>query len=252
VSDEHDLSIYSSPGGKFARFIAQRLLMRPYFSSVLHVQLHGKENLKKLKSPFITIANHSSHLDACMVFTYLPWRLSKTLAAGAAADYFFTKWYKKLGTRLFFNSYPVERAKDKRKKGLSGELLEHGIPILIFPEGTRSRTGAMGAFNPGAPALSISRDVPILPIAMVGNYAAMPYGSSRPVPGRPDVHVVFGLPMKASAGEDAEQFAERLRRYIIELHDTTARAYSMPTQADFDRAVALRTAAVPEGELPPY
>ena len=121
--------------------------------------------------------------------------------------------------------------------------MNDGVPILIFPEGTRSRTGAMASFTPGAAALSISRNVPVLPIALVGAYAAMPYGATVPVPGRPHVHVVFGRPLRAAPGEIAHQFSERLHRYVVEMHDTTARAYGMPTQADFARAVALRAAA---------
>ena len=39
-------------------------------------------------------------------------------------------------------------------------------------------------------------------------------------------------------------------RYVVELHDTTARAYGMPTQADFQRAVALRAAAAREATRP--
>ena len=117
------------------------------------------------------------------------------------------------------------------------------MPLLLFPEGTRSRTGAMSGFTPGAAALSISRDTPVLPIALVGAYAAMPYGATLPVPGRPHVHIVFGRPLRAAPGEIARQFSDRLYRYVVEMHDTTARAYGMPTQADFARAVALRQAA---------
>jgi len=71
----------------------------------------------------------------------------------------------------------------------------------------------------------------------------MPYGATVPVPGRPHVHVVFGRPLRAAPGEIAHQFSDRLHRYVVEMHDTTARAYGMPTQADFARAVALRAAA---------
>jgi 1-acyl-sn-glycerol-3-phosphate acyltransferase len=133
---------------------------------------------------------------------------------------------------------------------MAGVLLNEGVPLLIFPEGTRSRTGAMARFTPGAAALSISRNVPVLPIALVGAYAAMPYGATVPVPGRPHVHIVFGRPLRAAPGEIAHQFSERLNRYVVEMHDTTARAYGMPTQADFHRAVALREAAAVQAEKP--
>lgn len=240
---EPGTSRYSAAGPAAARLVAQHLVMKPYIWSALSVHTHGMRNLDGLKPPYVVIANHSSHLDAPLIYGSLPRRLSKNLAAGAASDYFFDSWYKALPTALFFNSFPVERQGLRGRRGMAGVLLNEGIPLLLFPEGTRSRTGAMASFKPGAAALSISRNVPVLPIALVGAYAAMPYGATVPVPGRPHVHVVFGRPLRAAPGEIAHQFSERLHRYVVEMHDTTARAYGMPTQADFARAVALRAAA---------
>lgn len=239
-----DLDRYSSPVQGSARFVAQHLLMKPFIWSLVNVHIHGLRNLDSLTTPFIAIANHSSHLDTPLVMGALPRKFSQNLSAGAAADYFFDRWYKALGPRLFFNAFPVERKGLRNRKGLAGTLLNEGVPLLIFPEGTRSRTGAMKNFTPGSAALSISRNVPVVPIALVGAFAAMPYGATLPVKGRPDVHVVFGRPSKASPGEIAHQFSERLYRYVVEMHDSTARAYGMPTQADFQRSVALRDAAV--------
>ena len=78
----------------------------------------------------------------------------------------------------------------------------------------------------------------------------MPYGQSLPLPGRPPVHIVFGVPQRALPGETVPHFKDRLYNYVVELHDTTARAYGMPTQADFQRAVALRAAAAREATRP--
>lgn len=238
-----DLGKYTSAGPAAGRFVAQQLVMKPYVWSALTVHTHGLRHLDNLKEPFIAIANHSSHLDATLIFGALPRRLSRNLSAGAAADYFFTHKLKSVGTRLFFNAFPVDRGGMKAHRGMSGKLLDGGVPLLLFPEGTRSRTGAMAKFKAGAAALSINHKVPILPVALVGAYAAMPFGAKLPVPGRPDVHVVFGVPQRAHSSESISQYSERLYRYVVELHDTTARAYGMPTQADFHRAVALRAAA---------
>lgn len=238
-----NVSRYTATLPAVARTAAQHLVMKPYVWSAVHVHEHGRRNLDQLKAPFVAIANHSSHLDAPLIMGGLPRRLSRNLAAGAAADYFFDKWYTAGATALFFNAFPVDRKGLRNRRGLAGVLLSEGVPLLLFPEGTRSRTGAMASFKPGAAALSISRNVPVLPIALVGAYAAMPYGANTPVPGRPDVHIVFGRPLKAAPGEIAHQFSDRLYRTVVEMHDTTARAFGMPTQADFHRAVALRKAA---------
>lgn len=226
---------------------AQLTVIKPYLHAQLRVHVHGRENLKNVTKPFIVIGNHSSHIDALAIFDSLPSKLSRGLATGVAADYWFTSWWRSVGTGLLFNSYPIDRPskkstgrKGQNHRGLTGELLSRGVPILVFPEGTRSRTGALGAFNPGAAALSISRNAPILPVALVGNYAAWPYSANRIAPGRPHVHVVFGQPESAAPGEIAREFMERLRREIVAMHDATARANDMPTLDDYARAAHLR------------
>lgn len=249
--DADDLGKYSATPQALARRVAQQFVMKPYVWSALSVNVHGERHLDDLQAPFIIVANHSSHVDTTVIFGSLPRRLSRNLAAGAAADYFFKQKIKSLPTRLFFNAYPIDRGGMRAHQGMSGKLLDEGVPLLIYPEGTRSRTGAMAKFKNGVAALSIQHDVPVLPIALVGAYAAMPYGQNLPVPGRPPVHIVFGNPQRALPGESAPRYTERLYNKVVELHDTTARAYGMPTQADFQRQVALRAAAARNVELPP-
>jgi 1-acyl-sn-glycerol-3-phosphate acyltransferase len=121
-------------------------------------------------------------------------------------------------------------------------LLAAGVPIFLFPEGTRSRNGGMGVFTPGAAALCISVGVPAVPVALVGAFAAWPAGRPTWKGGRPDVHVVIGPPMYPIPGEIAHEFNERLRRAVIELHDATALAYGMPTQAALMQHAAIEAA----------
>jgi 1-acyl-sn-glycerol-3-phosphate acyltransferase len=255
-----DPRFYRSPWRSGVRFVTQDVLMHGTIWTLCKVHVHGKELLDTLEEPFIVIANHSSHLDTPLIFGALPRRLSKHLATGAAADYFFDKKLKGVTTTLFFNTYPVERKGLRTRKGLSGQLLDEDVPLLIFPEGTRSRTGAMGRFTPGVAALSISRDVPVLPVALVGAFAAWPYYQSLPPTNHPEVHVVFGHPLTPLPGEIAHQFAERMRTVVAELHNSTARAYDMPTLDDYERAAVLSRTGhedepipeVPEAEqIPP-
>ena len=59
----------------------------------------------------------------------------------------------------------------------------------------------MAAFKPGAAALCISRDVPCVPVGIVGASEAMPYGKNWPERGRPPIWVVFGEPLRPEDGE---------------------------------------------------
>ena len=233
---------FTNPLQIAASTTAQQLLMKPAVWSVLNVHVHGEQNLDGAEEPFIVIANHSSHFDAPLVMGALPTRLSKHLATGAAADTFFTKKANAIAIELFMNAYPVNRGATRDHRGMSKQLLSEGVPLFIFPEGTRSRTGGMGPFTPGVAALAISFNCQVIPVAIVGSFAAWPAKEKRWRPGRPDVHVVFGLPMRPRTGEIAHEFNERMRRKVIEMHDSTAIAYGMPTQADMLHRAALERA----------
>lgn len=241
---------YTSRVGATTRQAAQMLLLKPYVWRLLRIHVHGAANVDALEGPFVVFSNHSSHLDAPLIFGALPHRLSRYLATGAAADFFYDKWWKTGPMSLFFNSFPVDRGKDNQKdkggksrpgqkRGMSAALLLDGVPLLIFPEGTRSRTGAMAPFKPGVAALCISRGVPALPMALVGAYSAWPSQQKHLPRGRPQVHVIIGRPMYPLPGEIAHEFSERMRRQVLELHDSTARAYGAKTLEEYARVVAI-------------
>ena len=214
-------SRFTSPLHAGARFVAQRLLLKPVIWRLASVTVLGTENLKSVSGPFVVVSNHTSHLDAPLIISALPRKLSRYVAAGAAADYFFDVWWRKGLTSLFFNAFPVDRTGLRGRKGLATSLLDDGVPLLLFPEGTRSRTGEMGSFKPGAAALCLSRDVPCLPVAIVGASQAMPHGRNWPLPGRPPVYVTFGEPMRAEEGEKVAQFSERIAKEVRNLYDFT-------------------------------
>lgn len=262
-------SKYSNPMQAAARRATRMLLVKPYVWRILNVSVHGVENLADCPDTFVAVGNHSSHFDTPLVFGSLPPRLARYLSAGAAADFWFTNWWKSASVSHLFNAFPVERRqkktpeeraaekerkangvpdspediKAKRKaashRGLAAALLSDGIPILLFPEGGRTYNGAMGVFNPGAAGLAISRNVPVVPFAIVGAFAAWPPHQKGMPKGRPPVHIVYGHPMRPNPGEITHHFNERVRRKIIELHDSTARAYGMKTMAEYARAVAI-------------
>jgi 1-acyl-sn-glycerol-3-phosphate acyltransferase len=212
-------SRYTSPVMAGARFVAQRGLLKPFIWRKATVTVLGRENLTDVHGPFVVVSNHTSHLDAPLIISALPRRLSRYVAAGAAADYFFDVWWRKGLTALFFNAFPVDRTGLRGRRGLATSLLDDGVPLLLFPEGTRSRTGEVGNFKPGAAALCISRDVPCLPVALLGASEAMPYGKNWPDKGRPPIYVTFGEPLHAEDGESVAQFSERIAKEVRGLYD---------------------------------
>lgn len=204
------------------RFVAQRLVLKPLLRTFVDVDVIGREHLRGLDGALVVVANHSSHLDAPLVLCSLPRRLGLRLAVAAAADYFFEDRWRAGFTKAVFNAFPMERKIGRGRLGKAAELLDAGMPLLLFAEGTRSRTGAMARFKPGAAALCLSRDVPCVPIGLRGAFAAMPSGRHWPVRGRPDVAVHIGVPLRAQPGESIRSFSLRMQTAVAELADQVA------------------------------
>ncbi|RKQ34213.1 1-acyl-sn-glycerol-3-phosphate acyltransferase [Kocuria tytonis] len=171
-----------------------------------------------VKGTCVVVANHSSHLDAPLVMSGVPHYISRDLATGVAADYFFTTWHKRFFTQLVFNAFPVDRRGEGANRGLSKKLLAAGVPLLIFPEGTRSKTGRMAPFQVGAASLALATQVPVVPVALIGAHEAMPRGTSWPRRGRPPVVVAVGAPLRARGNENAVGFNERIEAAVRALY----------------------------------
>jgi 1-acyl-sn-glycerol-3-phosphate acyltransferase len=214
-------SRFTSPVHAGARFVAQRLILKPVVWRLTTVTVLGREHLTDVEGPFVVVSNHSSHLDAPLILGALPRKLARYVAAGAAADYFFDIWWRKGLTALFFNAFPVDRTGLRGRKGMATSLLDDGVPLLLFPEGTRSRTGDLAPFKPGAAALCVSRDVPCIPVAIVGAAQAMPRDTAWPVGGRPPVYVTFGAPLRPDEGETVMEFSDRIGKEVVGLVDYT-------------------------------
>jgi long-chain acyl-CoA synthetase len=74
------------------------------------------------------------------------------------------------------------------------EVLRKGKNIIIFPEGTRTRTGSLGEFKKSFAILSHELNVPIVPVSIEGAYKALPRGSFIPRPWK-KIKVKFHKPV---------------------------------------------------------
>jgi 1-acyl-sn-glycerol-3-phosphate acyltransferase len=203
------------------RFVCQRVILRAVVDAEVRVSVEGERNVEGLTGPFILVANHSSHLDAATMFTHLPYSLTRDLATATAGDYFYNNPARSNLVGLFFNSYPVDRGARKSKNaGLSVSLLRSRVPLLIYPEGTRSRDGVMKSFKPGAAALGRALRVPVVPIAIVGAHEAMPVGRNWVKPGRPPIKLLIGKPLRVRAGESLADFNARIEGRVRAMYTT--------------------------------
>ena len=190
-------------------FPVHRLLARPF-------RVEGLEHLQGLAAPALFIANHSSHIDTVSIIRALPAPLRKRLAVAAAADYFFRVPSVGRLTSLLMNTFPFSREGAVRTSlEHCGRLADQGWSVLIYPEGTRSTTGALLPFKLGVGLLAAELHVPVVPVAVFGGPAVLPKGSFLPRPG--PLRVRFGAPMQVAAGSAPTTLTLELRDRVATL-----------------------------------
>jgi 1-acyl-sn-glycerol-3-phosphate acyltransferase len=175
----------------------------------LSLEVYGLDELRQLQGPALIMANHASHLDTAVLLSTLPPERRRRTAVGIEAAYFFDGWWRASGSAIVFDTFPIERRADVLTS-TPARLLANGWTVVVFPEGTRSRDGFVGSFRTGAAALAVACRVPVVPVGILGTYAAMPRGRKWPVPGRPRVSVRYGPPIRSQPGELPEDLTQRI------------------------------------------
>lgn len=205
--------------GKAAREVILQVGMKSIIWNETTPEIFGLDNLEGLKPPAMFISNHSSHLDASIIMTTLPKKWREKTATAAAKDYFFDVWWRSAFTALVYAGFPVERGGGERATDKARELVRDGWNILVFPEGTRSPDGWVQRFRHGASRMAVEMNMPVVPIAIIGAYAAMPKGRNWPKPGRPPIRVRYGRPLVPVEGETHQELSLRMQHAIAELFD---------------------------------
>ncbi len=155
-----------------------------------HLQVLDSEFVPR-SSPFVLVANHASHLDALVLGSMLPRRLRGEIFALAAADTFFATPVLATLSAFLLNALPLWRDHGARHglESLRHRLVEDQGCLILFPEGTRTRTGATGTFKPGIGVLVAGTEVPVVPCHIRGAFESWPAQASRPRRGRITVRV---------------------------------------------------------------
>jgi long-chain acyl-CoA synthetase len=128
-------------------------------------------------SPVIFCANHASYLDAAWIVSALPWKVRRKTFALGKIELLSNPVTAFLVRRC--NMVAVEREGDIVTPLVAAEnILKDGRNLLVFPEGTRSRTGRTGPFRSGVGMLMIKTGIPAVPVKVTGSFALWPAGGT--------------------------------------------------------------------------
>ena len=167
----------------------------------------------------IYFANHTSHLDALVVWAALPPTVREKTRMVAAKDYWDAGPVRRYFAKTILKTVLIERENVSLKNmpiQVMVEEMQDKYSLILFPEGGRSQDGTFGEFKSGLYYLCKRRpDLELIPIYLNNLNGILPRGKTLPVPMLS--RVIFGPPMWLEMNERKESFLERTRNAVLKL-----------------------------------
>lgn len=181
------------------------------------IEIRGQEFLPHDGQSYVIVANHESAVDILVL--YHLGRQFRWLAKDSAFR------VPIIGQAMTWAGYiPVkrgDRASHKQALQQSGEVLQSGVSMLFFPEGTRSDNGEIKPFKAGAFLLAKEHGFGILPIVLCGTSRLLKKKSLSPFPARVRMEIL--APIYCQDAEIVEEFSKRVEKLIIAKREELAR-----------------------------
>jgi 1-acyl-sn-glycerol-3-phosphate acyltransferase len=169
----------------------------------------------------VYFANHTSHLDALVIWAALPYQIREKTRMVAAQDYWDAGLIRRYISRKLLNAVLIERENVSLKntpiKVMMDEMKDE-YSLILFPEGGRSVDGRLGEFKSGLYHLCKKRpDLELIPVYLNNMNGILPRGKTLPVPMLS--RVIFGSPMWLELDEKKDLFLNRARKAILQLKE---------------------------------
>ena len=186
----------------------------------LDFRVEGLENVQKDRQ-YIFCPNHQTHFDGLFTWAALGEKCPDIDRFGCMSkaehlDHPVTSLMMKT-----LGGIPVERTGntiDSTQHSIN--FIKEGNSFLIHPEGTRTRTGALGAFKDGASIIAQESGVTIIPVAIIGGYEIWPYDRTLPETkdkksGKKRRLTIVFCPEVQTIGRSTEDITREIREKII-------------------------------------
>ena len=178
----------------------------------IRYRVAGREHVPETAVVFCS--NHESNVDPPLLFKVLHPQLHVLYKAELHK-------FPIMGTVFDVGGFvPIDRGdRDKAMAsiGRGADSLRAGNSFLIFPEGTRSRTGELLPFKKGGFIMAIQAQAPIVPVAVQGGRAAMRKGSAFVRPVKVTVRIGQAIPTAGLTAADRDDLIERVRAEVQKL-----------------------------------
>jgi 1-acyl-sn-glycerol-3-phosphate acyltransferase len=168
----------------------------------------------------VYFANHTSHLDALVVWSSLPRNIRNLTRPVAASDYWEGGPVRRYMASVF-NALLIDRKKIKvHNSPIDIMLAEMGNThsLIVFPEGSRNPLGEVQEFKSGLFYLAKKRpDLELIPVYIDNVNRIMPKGEFLPVPLLSCISI--GAPIWLEEGESKADFLNRAKKAVLKLKE---------------------------------
>lgn len=171
------------------------------------VEVIGAEKLP-MEEPIVVVANHQGNFDIPLVMGYLGRPVSYIAKEELQRTPVLGKWLELSGSVFIKRGNPREALKAIQ---LGAERVKEGVSMAIFPEGSRSRSGRLLPFKPGAMKLAQKSGARIVPVTIVNTCHIMTKKSLRIR--KSHIQLIFGDPIDPNQ-EHSVDLAELIREQI--------------------------------------
>jgi 1-acyl-sn-glycerol-3-phosphate acyltransferase len=143
-------------------YLVVRAVLLPFFLLYFRLERIGTEHLPR-SGPLILAANHRSFLDPFVIGALT----RRPVYYVAKRELFARRWQAWLLNRL--GAFPIDRgAGDENAMATARAILARGDCVVIFPEGTRTRSGPLGPPHRGVGRLALQTGACVVPVAVIG------------------------------------------------------------------------------------
>lgn len=186
-------------------FTVIRVILLLLFRVLLRIKIDGLNHVPRTGGVLV-VSNHLHNADPVLISAAMPrpiHYMAKKELMGVPV----------IGKVIEFGgAFPVDRGKADRKAiQMATDRLQQGIPVGMFPEGTRSVSRRIERALPGAGLIALRGNVPILPVAIVGS-ERLPFNGSKQMhrgqgqdTGRWSVSITFGEPFLVPTRPDGKR-----------------------------------------------